>query len=215
MTFFHFINCVALTYGPLVITYRFSGLMESSSIWSCLRVGVAYVLTQLVKMMLLATFYPQSETDDETLLMDFVKCSVDVIDILGLYLIITKLLGKGDKKILVTAIGWASSEAIATRFLPLWFGARGTEFDWKYIQMSFISNFNLIFIFSVCTFLWLWSRKDTSINVLSLLGVLISIIIYRQILFNNLLILFGSWATLGIHGLAALATGVTAMVLHQ
>ena len=41
-------------------------------------------------------------------------------------------------------LGWASSEAIATRFLPLWFGARGTEFDWKYIQMSFISNFNLV-----------------------------------------------------------------------
>lgn len=40
--------------------------------------------------------------------------------------------------------GWASADAIATRFLPLWVGARGTEFDWKYIQSGFIANFNLV-----------------------------------------------------------------------
>ena len=31
-----------------------------------------------------------------------------------------------------------------TRFIPLWVGARGTEFDWKYIQMSLESNINLV-----------------------------------------------------------------------
>jgi hypothetical protein len=30
------------------------------------------------------------------------------------------------------------------RFLPLWVGARGIEFDWKYIQMSFDSNIALV-----------------------------------------------------------------------
>jgi hypothetical protein len=30
------------------------------------------------------------------------------------------------------------------RFLPLWVGARGVEFDWKYIQMSFDSNIALV-----------------------------------------------------------------------
>lgn len=33
------------------------------------------------------------------------RCSVDLVDFLGLYLVITKLLGKGERKILVTAIG--------------------------------------------------------------------------------------------------------------
>lgn len=32
------------------------------------------------------------------------RCSVDLVDFLGLYLVITKLLGKGERKILVTAI---------------------------------------------------------------------------------------------------------------
>ena len=30
------------------------------------------------------------------------------------------------------------------RCIPLWVGARGIEFDWKYIQMSFDSNISLV-----------------------------------------------------------------------
>jgi len=65
-------------------------------------------------------------------------------------------------KYLVAAIGWTSAELVVTkfvlffnsseincffywnRFLPLWVGARGTEFDWKYIQMSLDSNIALV-----------------------------------------------------------------------
>ena len=47
----------------------------------------------------------------------------------------------------VCSIGWGLSEALATRLLPLWFGARGTEFNWKYIQSSFECNINLVSIF--------------------------------------------------------------------
>jgi len=31
-----------------------------------------------------------------------------------------------------------------TRLLPLWVGARGMEFDWKYMQMSFDANISLV-----------------------------------------------------------------------
>jgi len=30
------------------------------------------------------------------------------------------------------------------RILPLWFGARGVEFDWKYVQMSLDANISLV-----------------------------------------------------------------------
>lgn len=33
---------------------------------------------------------------------------------------------------------------VLCRCLPLWVGARGIEFDWKYIQMSFDSNISLV-----------------------------------------------------------------------
>lgn len=31
-----------------------------------------------------------------------------------------------------------------TKLLPLWVGARGVEFDWKYMQMSFDANISLV-----------------------------------------------------------------------
>ena len=52
--------------------------------------------------------------------------------------------GKGHAKVLTAGIGWASAEVILTRFLLLWFGARGAEFDWKYIQKSLESNISLV-----------------------------------------------------------------------
>ena len=44
----------------------------------------------------------------------------------------------------VVALGWATAELIMTRLVPLWVGARGVEFDWKYIQMSFDANVSLV-----------------------------------------------------------------------
>ena len=36
------------------------------------------------------------------------------------------------------------------RVLPLWVGARGVEFDWRYIQMSFDSNVSLVRFHHTC-----------------------------------------------------------------
>jgi hypothetical protein len=56
-------------------------------------------------MMLLATFIPVSEHDDFSVTMEFVKCSVDVIDFLGLHLTMKVFMAKSDRKILLTALG--------------------------------------------------------------------------------------------------------------
>ena len=43
-------------------------------------------------------------------------------------------------------LGWATAELVMTKLLPLWVGARGIEFDWKYMQMSFDANIALVSI---------------------------------------------------------------------
>ena len=48
--------------------------------------------------------------------------------------------------------GWAMAELISMRLLPLWVGARGIEFSWKYIQLSFEANISLVsnmFVYNV------------------------------------------------------------------
>lgn len=41
-------------------------------------------------------------------------------------------------------VGWASAEFLTTKLIPLWVGAKGIEFDWKYTQLSLDSNISLV-----------------------------------------------------------------------
>nr|CAI9689175.1 unnamed protein product [Rangifer tarandus platyrhynchus] len=45
---------------------------------------------------------------------------------------------------MVASLGWATTELIMSRGIPLWIGAWGHWFDWKYIQMSIDSNISLV-----------------------------------------------------------------------
>ena len=78
MTLYHFANCLGLAYTPYYLTYKYSGLAEYGAFWkvkdidlplmNCLQVGQAslmYILTQLAKMLFLATFFPMSELEEE------------------------------------------------------------------------------------------------------------------------------------------------------
>lgn len=64
MTFFHFANCVILAYAPYFITYKYSSLSEYSSIWKCAQASGVYFLTQFVKMMAFATFFPTTDSEE-------------------------------------------------------------------------------------------------------------------------------------------------------
>jgi hypothetical protein len=52
--------------------------------------------------------------------------------------------GKGHAKVLTAGVGWAGADILLSQFHSLWFGARGAEFDWVYIQKSFDSNTILV-----------------------------------------------------------------------
>ena len=58
------------------------------------------------------------------------------------------------------------AELISMRLLPLWVGARGIEFSWKYIQLSFEANISLVscvFVYNVhCTQCKMYDVKCTS-----------------------------------------------------
>jgi len=201
MTFFHFGNCVALAFTPYLITYKCSGLSEYSTFYKCVYAGGAYLFTQLVKMMLLATFFPTSEAPVGMLDIkgEFLKTSVDVVDLVGLHLVMSRTSGKAEIKFLVAGLGWASAELVMTRILPLWVGARGIEFDWKYVQMSLDSNLSLLQCIATATLVWLWSRNDLQPkSLLPVIGVLLGLSVYRSLIVEIISQAFGftSWALL-------------------
>uniref|UniRef100_A0AC35GKD9 BOS complex subunit TMEM147 n=1 Tax=Panagrolaimus sp. PS1159 TaxID=55785 RepID=A0AC35GKD9_9BILA len=163
MTFFHFLNCVALAYIPLIIIYKYSGFSEYCSIWRCLRATGVYFVTQFVKMMILATFFPDLETEEFSVILEFFKSLADGIDILGLYLAITYLFsGRGEVRFFAAGYGFAIGHAIGTFLVPFLTVARATAFHPKYIQYAMEANLDLVYYLAFAAIIWLQSRHDIS-----------------------------------------------------
>ena len=48
------------------------------------------------------------------------QITVDIVDLVGLHLVMSRTSGKAEVKFLVAGVGWATAELIMTRFIPLW-----------------------------------------------------------------------------------------------
>ncbi|XP_064617629.1 BOS complex subunit TMEM147-like [Liolophura sinensis] len=218
MTFFHFGNCVALSYVPYVIVYRCSGLAEYSAFWKCAQAAAAYLFTQLCKMLVLATFFPASDVPTGSLdvVGEFMKSTVDLTDLVGLYFVMTKIAGKGQLKFMAASMGWATAELIMTKFLPLWVGARGIEFDWKYILMSFDSNVSLVHHICTAMLVWLYSRSDLQKSLVPVVLSLLALTSFRPLIVEILIhaVGLGSWTLLLAKALFTLCTGLIALQIY-
>ncbi|KAK6173807.1 hypothetical protein SNE40_017202 [Patella caerulea] len=218
MTFFHFGNCVALAYIPYAIVYKCSGLSEYNAFWKCVKAGGAYLFTQLCKMMVLATFFPATDSGGNSLDItgEFLKCTVDFADLLGLHLIMTRIAGKSQLKFMVAGMGWATSELIMTRVIPLWVGARGVEFDWKYVQMSFDSNVSLVHHISTAMLVWLYSRNDVNKSMIPVIVSLLVLGCYRPLIVEILIhaVGLGSWMLLIAKTLFTLCGGLITLQMY-
>ncbi|XP_069802532.1 BOS complex subunit TMEM147 [Dendropsophus ebraccatus] len=212
MTLFHFGNCFALAYFPYFITYKCSGLSEYSAFWRCVQAGATYLCVQLCKMLFLATFFPTWEgaAGAYDFIGEFMKATVDLADLLGLHLVMSRNAGKGEYKIMVAAMGWATAELVMSRCLPLWVGARGIEFDWKYIQMSIDSNISLVHYMAVAALVWMWTRYDLPAHFRLPVTVLLGLSMYKAFLMDCFVHIFllGSWTALL---LKAVTTGVLSL----
>merc|ERR1719402_16448 len=86
-------------------------------------------------MLFLASFFPMGDIEAEEtehkfdLVQDFLRATVDLADLVGIYLVMQRVSGKGQVKVLVAGLGWAFAELVLTRLVFLWVGARGVEFD--------------------------------------------------------------------------------------
>lgn len=80
-------------------------------------------------------------------MQEILRCTIDVADLLGLGIVLSRIPGKGHSKLITAGLGWATAEVVLSRGLLLWVGARGAEFSWLYIQKCLESNISLVRIF--------------------------------------------------------------------
>merc|ERR1719211_628362 len=118
-------------------------------------------------MLFLASFFPMGDIEEEErehkfdLVQDFLRATVDLADLVGIYLVMQRVSGKGQVKVLVAGLGWAFAELVLTRPVFLWVGARGVEFDWKYIQKSFDANISLLHFISLSALVAMWTKRNS------------------------------------------------------
>ena len=90
----------------------------SSAFWKCIQARVAYLFVQLCKMLFLVAFFPTWEDSICDFIGEFMKASVDVADLIGLNLVMSRNAGKGEYKIMVAALGWATAKLIMSHGIP-------------------------------------------------------------------------------------------------
>jgi hypothetical protein len=73
----------------------------------------------LFQMLFLATFFPTWEGGAGVydFVGEFMKATVDLADLLGLHLVMSRNAGKGEYKIMVAAMGWSTAELIMSRYI--------------------------------------------------------------------------------------------------
>ncbi|MFH4976542.1 hypothetical protein AB6A40_003251 [Gnathostoma spinigerum] len=209
MTFFHFVNCIALAYAPYCIAYKYSGLAEYCAVWKCGQAVVVYFLTQLGKLLILATFFPTSDAEGFDYLNivivsvyeELMKSSADIFDVIGLHVVMTYLMaGKSEVRFLAAGLGWAFAHSVASRLVGFWVGARATAFHWKYIQMALDSNTDLIHYIAMATLVWLFSRNDLQPGVRRFVALLIAFCVFRVFINQAMMVVINlhSWSLFGV-----------------
>lgn len=185
MTLFHFGNCLVLSCAPYLVLYKCSRLSEYQAVWKLVNAGLAYFLTQMCKMLILATFFPMSDVSESSGGVDFVgeflKSTMDISDLLGIHMLMNRIPGRGELKVLIAGLGWASAEFVTTKLVPLWVGARAIEFDWKHTLVSLDNNVSLVLYLSVATLIWLWSRTDLQKIYMPVVMLLLGLACYRPL----------------------------------
>jgi hypothetical protein len=172
---FHFLNCMLLTFGPHVIMYRSTQLIEESALKSCAWAGLIYALSQVFKIFIMATFLPSVEMTEWTFVQEVMKSVVNGVELLGAHFALASIpnLSKFSHgmRILCVGLGWSFIQACVLYLLPLWLGARGMEFSWEFIEMGIAANIDMLLNMSMLACIWLRSRTDLERQGLPLVWV--------------------------------------------
>nr|KAF6318974.1 transmembrane protein 147 [Pipistrellus kuhlii] len=108
--------------------------------------------------------------------------------------------------------------------IPLWVGARGIEFDWKYIQMSIDSNISLVHYIIASAQVWMITRYDLYHTFRPAVLLLMFLSVYKAFVMETFVHLcsLGSWTALlaravvtGLLALSTLALYVAVVNVHS
>lgn len=169
MTFIYFVACAATAIMPITSLYHASNLVMHGG-WSCVsRTCAVFVMTNLLKMLLLSTVCMHALAEDvEDHIGDPVTFWHEVLEavnnlsvLIGMFYCfkcenVSKLQTsvRTPSVVLAIGIGWAWTDAVTRRLLPLWYGTRSPDFSWQHLQVAFQSTIRLIECIASSALVW-------------------------------------------------------------
>ncbi|KAJ3449696.1 transmembrane protein [Anaeramoeba flamelloides] len=166
MSFFYLFAVLAVLFVVPFIYFRISTKTQSKKKTPILYGVVAYLLTTLSKMILMATFLPDSDQEEADFTAQFEPVSalitivVSSLDVLGCFLALRACSGHTEVKIFGVSFAWSATETILSFFLVSWIGCLKPEFNWIYMQNALGSNINLLRQIAFTHIIWvLWKGK--------------------------------------------------------
>eukprot|EP01129_Flabellula_baltica_P007052 TRINITY_DN2703_c0_g1_i1.p1 TRINITY_DN2703_c0_g1~~TRINITY_DN2703_c0_g1_i1.p1 ORF type:complete len:220 (-),score=28.37 TRINITY_DN2703_c0_g1_i1:13-672(-) len=164
MTYFHFINCVALTFIPPIILYKAKRLSGKGGFNVLTSAFFFYLATQFIKLLLEGTLPPAIE-DSFDVKREFFGILLTSLDFMAIYYMFTFRFAN---EMLLAGLGWAVSESLVKRMIPLWIEARGLEFDPKFMIVAIDANIYLLFYISLATVIFiLYKNTDNNLPLMT------------------------------------------------
>lgn len=105
---------------------------------------------------------------------------------------------------------------VVTRSVLLWVGARGSEFDWRYVRSCAESNVALLQHAATAALVWLWTRSDLPRKHTPVVITLLALSPYRMLLEDAVasVLSLSAWSLLALRAIHASAVGLTALAMY-
>lgn len=107
-------------------------------------------------------------------------------------------------------------QVVVTRSVLLWVGARGSEFDWRYVRSCAESNVSLLHTAATAALVWLWTRSDLPRKHSPVVITLLALSPYRGLIEEAIgsILSLSAWALLALRAIHASAVGLTALGMY-
>lgn len=169
MTFLYFLNCLSLTFGPLVLSYRSTALSDLNGYPSLVSIFFYYCLLQIVKLFILAQL-PSTFSDAQySFFVEISRILLQVfVDSFGIAYCIknARFINKmtsSNLRIFCVALGWSFAHSITHYLVPLW-SAMKIEFGWIYAFMAIRSNIHFLNCVALTALIYQDTRKASNKN---------------------------------------------------
>jgi Predicted membrane protein (DUF2053) len=186
MAFLHLLNCVLLAFAPVFVIFNSTSLQEYGA-KVCIGGLLGGIGSAMVKLIAYASLVPV--TEEWSLISEFIKESISIIDILAIQYVFTwknSRIADKNTRILGVGLGWGTAELLLSHLLVFLFNAGGGEFTWVYLQRAINANCGL-FQSIILSFLVYVTIKGSKVSKLLSIIIIALQIIIRPLTFTSLL----------------------------